>query len=332
MSLTPPEATDFPWRVRKVGQRFCNLHNDYRPGLREVARWKLKWGTADAASHGTLCEAFEPKTVSPDFATILQPDSGRIVVTWVGHSTFLLQVGGRNFLTDPHFGSHCAPVPLRGFRRQTPPGLKVGQLPRIDAILLSHNHYDHLDLASLRAVGHGIDIYCPTGVARLLRGVGARRLVEMSWGESSVFQGVRLVCLPAQHGSARTPFDRNGSLWCGWMFEHGERKAAFLGDTGYDPFFMEFGDRFGPIDLAMIPIGAYLPAWFMGPLHLNPEEAVRVHLDLKAKHSVAMHWGTFLLADEPLGEPALLLEQARRAAGVAPEAFRLLGLGETLVA
>ena len=329
--MNRPEANPFPWRVRRTGQRFCNLHNDYLPGFAQVARWKLGLRPADADVAGAACESFAPKTVASDSAAILQPAPGRIVATWVGHSTFLLQIGGRNFLTDPHFGTHCSPLPLRGFRRQTQPGLAVGQLPRIDAILLSHNHYDHLDLPSLRSVGPGTDIYCPTGVGRLLGGVGARRVVEMSWGESADFNGIRLLCLPAQHGSARTPFDRNGSLWCGWMLEHGERKAAFLGDTGYAPLFAEMGELLGPLDLAMIPIGAYRPSWFMRPLHLNPEEAVRVHLDLRAKLSVAMHWGTFLLGDDPLGEPALLLEQARQAAGVAPEAFRLLCLGETLV-
>ncbi len=330
--MNPSKANDFPWKARKLGQRFRNLHNDHLPGLAQVARWKLGWGPEEAAaSDESLCKEFEPKTVSPDFEAIFAPDPDRIVATWVGHSTFLLQIGGRNFLTDPHFGSHCAPVPLRGFRRQTPPGLSVSQLPRIDAILLSHNHYDHLDLQSLHALGRGTAIYCPTGVARLLRGIGARQVFELSWGESADFDGVHLFCLPAQHGSARTPFDRNGSLWCSWMLEQGGRKAAFLGDTGYHTLFMEFGNLWGPVDLAMIPIGAYRPAWFMRPLHLNPSEAVQVHLDLKAKHSAAMHWGTFLLADDPLGEPALLLKQAREAAGVSPEAFRLLGLGETWV-
>jgi N-acyl-phosphatidylethanolamine-hydrolysing phospholipase D len=278
-----------------------------------------------------MFKAFEPKMVTPNFGSILQLDPDRIVATWIGHSTFLLQIGGLNFLTDPHFGSHCAPVPLPAFRRKTEPGLKIEHLPRIDAILLGHNHYDHLDLSTLRLLGRGTDIYCPTGVGRLLGGIGARRVTEMSWGESALFNDVRLVCLPAQHGSARTPFDRNRSLWCGWMLEHSERRAAFLGDTGYAPLFAEIGEAFESIDLAMIPIGAYRPEWFMRPLHMNPAEAAQVHLDLKAKQSVAMHWGTFLLADDPLGEPPMLLEQARKAAGIEPEEFRVLGIGETIL-
>jgi len=277
-----------------------------------------------------LFKEHEPKRVEPDFASILCPDPECIVATWVGHSTFLLQIGGCNFLTDPHFGSHCSPVPLPGFRRRIEPGLRVGQLPRIDAVLLGHNHYDHLDLASLRAIGPGAEIFCSTGVGALLNGIGAKRVMELSWGDTFKFKEVELACLPAQHGSARTPFDRNFSLWCGWMVQSRGRKAAFLSDTAYAPFFSEIGEVFGPVDLALIPIGAYRPAWFMRPLHLDPTEAVRVHSDLKSKQSVAMHWGTFQLADDPLGEPPVLLERAKRLAGIEPESFRVLGIGETI--
>lgn len=273
---------------------------------------------------------FFPKQEQPDFSAIAQPDPNRIVATWVGHSTFLLQFGGRNFLTDPHFSTHCAPVPLPAFRRRTSPGLSVGQLPKIDAILLGHNHYDHLDLPSLRALAPGTEVFCPLGVGPLLKGIGAR-VTEMAWGEDADFDGIGMTCLPTQHGSARTPFDRNHSLWCGWMLEHRGKRVVFLSDTAYAPMFSEMGQLFGAVDFAMIPIGAYRPSWFMRPLHLDPAEAVQVHLDLRAKNSVAMHWGTFLLADDPLGEPAMLLHQARERAGIDPGAFRALGIGETLM-
>jgi len=320
-----------PWTIRKVGKQFCNLHGNYIPSWRDVARWKLGLEPRELVADPALCKACEPALVAPDFATLSQPDPSRIVATWVGHATFLLQIGGHQFLTDPHFGSYCAPLPLARYRRQTPPGLEISQLPLTDVILLSHNHYDHLDHGSLRALAPGKDIYCPLGVGRSLRGVGAQKVVELAWGESAWVGEVRLVCMPAQHGSGRTPFDRNRSLWCGWMIEHGDQRAFFAGDTGYSPLFREIGNYFGSINLAMLPIGAYRPSWFMRPLHADPAEAVQMHLDLRAKQSVAMHWGAFLLADEPLGEPALLLRQARAAAGVSAEAFRLLGLGETLV-
>ena len=291
--------------------------------------WKLRLRADDPGLDPSLCAAYEPWIATPNFMLIQKPDPQRIVATWVGHSTFLIQMGGLNLLTDPHFGAFCSPLPLRRFRRQTPPGLSIAQLPRIDAILLSHNHYDHLDLASLRELAPETEIYCPSGVGRLLRGLGARRIFELGWNESARLQDVRLICVPAQHGSARTPFDRNRSLWCGWGIESSTHRALFTGDTGYSPILKEIGARLGPIDLAMIPIGAYRPGWFMRPVHLNPSEAVQAHLDLGSKQSLAMHWGAFQLADEPFGEPALLLEQARKTAGVSPEAFYVLGIGET---
>lgn len=301
------------------------------PGWRDVARWKLGLGPQEPEIDAALCKSGEPSLVSPDFGLISNPDPMRIAATWVGHSTFLLQMGGIRFITDPHFSDSCSPLPLRRFQRQTPPGLEISQLPPVDAILLSHNHYDHLDLASLRAIAPGRDIFCPLGVSQSLQGLGARTVVEMEWGDAVQVGDVRLLCVPAQHGSARTPFDRNQSLWCGWVAEHGERRALFAGDTGYSPLFREMGELFGSFDLALIPIGAYRPSWFMRPLHTDPAEAVQIHLDLRARQSVAMHWGAFLLADEPLGEPALLLDQARKAAGISAEAFRLMGIGETLL-
>jgi N-acyl-phosphatidylethanolamine-hydrolysing phospholipase D len=164
----------------------------------------------------------------------------------------------------------------------------------------------------------------------------------MSWGDAGNFnnetdatgpedRSIRITCLPAQHGAARTPFDVNKTLWCGWLLEFRGRKIAFLGDSGYAPFFAELGRRFGPLDLAFIPIGAYEPRWFMHPLHMNPEEAVLVHRELRSKRSIAMHWGTFALADDPLAEAPRLLKAARSAAGLTQDEFSLLRLGETIL-
>lgn len=197
-------------------------------------------------------------------------------------------------------------------------------------MLLSHNHYDHMDRESLGALGFGTPIVCPAGVGRLLTRWGFRKVVEMTWSEARDVEGVRITCLPALHGSARTAFDRNQTLWCGWMVEHSGRRAAFLGDTGYAPFFREIGEALGPIDLAMIPIGAYRPFWFMRPLHLQPDEAVRVHLDLRSKLSLAMHWGTFALADDALSEPPFLLKEALLRHCVSATDFRLLRFGESV--
>jgi N-acyl-phosphatidylethanolamine-hydrolysing phospholipase D len=272
-----------------------------------------------------------PKAMRPNYAAIRHPDGRSVNLTWIGHSTFLIQMGGVNLLTDPHWSEYCAPLPLARYRRRTGPGLSLRELPRIDAVLLSHNHYDHLDRATLESLGRGSRIFCPTGMRALLRGWGFLSVSEHSWGETVSLEGVRLTALPAQHGSARTALDRNRSLWCGWMMESEACRVMFLGDTGYAPFFREFRTAFGAVDAALIPIGAYRPGWFMKPVHLNPWEAVQVHLELQARFSVAMHWGTFDLADEPLAEPPALLHQAREAAGVEPDRFQVVGQGSTLV-
>ena len=250
---------------------------------------------------------------------------------------------------DPHFSDYCSPVPSRAFLRRSCPGLCVEQLPPIDAVLISHCHYDHLDRKSLTSIqrrqGRAGDLalICPSGLKPLLHRWGLQPITEMSWGEAGDFHRargscgsdcdpVRITCLPAQHGAARTPFDANKTLWCGWLLEYRERKVAFLGDSGYAHFFADLGERFGPLDLAFIPIGAYKPRWLMQPLHMNPEDAICVHRELRSKRSISMHWGTFALADDPLSEPPQLMRAARSAAGLTEDDFSVLRIGETVLA
>jgi N-acyl-phosphatidylethanolamine-hydrolysing phospholipase D len=322
-------AIEFPWKARRRGKRFVNLCTDYVPKLRDVIRWKLGLGRREKTSSHTE-EGRPLETVAPDFIGMHRRLPDDIAATWFGHSTFLLQTGGCSFLTDPIFSSHCAPIPLKRFERKSPARLLLRDLPRIDAVLISHNHYDHLDRETLLALGTDVAIVCPVGVARLLKRWGFANVRELSWGESTGIGGVQIASFPTQHGSARSLFDRNQSLWCGWIVRHGGRATAFLGDTGYAPYFRELGDYFGPIDLALIPIGAYRPSWFMKPLHLDPAEAVRVHQDLRAGTSIAMHWGTFSLSDEPLDEPPRLLRETLGAMHIADEAFRIPRLNETI--
>lgn len=253
--------------------------------------------------------------------------------TWLGHASFLLQVGGQNVLTDPHLSARASPVGWAGPKRVSAPGLSHAQLPRIDAVLISHNHYDHLDLPSLRALerDHAPRYLVPSGVGALLRAQGFARVEELAWWQSASLGEGRVTAVPVQHFSGRGARDRNRSHWAGFVLELGGRRVFFAGDTGYSKDFADIGERFPQgMDLALIPIGAYEPRGFMAPVHVNPEEAVRIHQDVRSRLSIGMHWGSFRLTLEPLDEPPQRLRAALTAAQLPPESFRVLALGETL--
>jgi L-ascorbate metabolism protein UlaG (beta-lactamase superfamily) len=275
----------------------------------------------------------------PDVA-FLRDNRTQPTLTWVGHSTFLVQIAGRNLLTDPHLTERASPLRFAGPRRVVPPALALHELPHVDAVVVSHNHYDHLDLGTVRRLarqtGGSPTFYVPLGLKAWFAGHGMRKVVELDWWDQADEGELRFHLTPVQHWSSRTPWDANRTLWGGWMVEHRpavDRDAAFrfffAGDTGYSRDFLDIAARFAPIDLALLPIGAYEPRWFMQVMHVNPEEAVRIHLDLRARHSAAMHWGTFVLTDEPLDEPPHKLAAARRAAGVPAEQFFVMEHGET---
>ena len=222
-------------------------------------------------------------------------------VTFIGHSTVLIQAGALNFITDPIWSHRASPVQWAGPRRHRAPGLKLEDLPPLDAILISHDHYDHLDVSTLRSLRtqHRAQIFCPLGVAKLLRKLGFAEPVELDWWQSSGFSsGVRIHCTPAQHFSGRSLFDRNRTLWCGWLIENQHGNIYFAADTGFGPHFDEITRRFPPPRLALLPVGAYRPRWFMSPVHLSPDEAVKAHQILQAQTSIAIHHGTFRLADD----------------------------------
>lgn len=320
---------DFRWPAHRRNGRYKNIGDPWVPHLKDVLRWKLGSHLGKSAKVPST-PGLLPNRPSPSAVAIPSPNANEISVTWIGHSTALVQLGGMHFLTDPIFGDCGPPWPFPRLRRSQPPGLAIQELPRVDAIILSHAHYDHLDQESLVRLGLNIPIFCPVGVGRLLRHWGFSCVTERSWGEFCDFEETRLICLPAQHGAARTPFDRDTTLWCGWLLENRGRKVYFAGDTGYASYFHELASLFAPVDLALLPIGAYRPEWFMKPLHIDPAEAVKLHLDWKAKRSVAVHWGTFRLADEPLDEPGARLGNALAAAYLPGQSFRLLDFGETL--
>lgn len=249
--------------------------------------------------------------------------------TWLGHASFLLQGGGISLLVDPVFSEFCAPLPLPGLRRKVAPPCRIEDLPPIDHILLTHGHYDHLDLPTLRKIGGETPIIIAEGHARWLQHKGFGKVMELAWHENvEIAPGIRVTATPAQHFTARTPFDRDRSHWCGWLVEGEGCKLWHVGDSGYCPAFLEIGERYGPIDFGMIPIGAYLPRRIMRPMHMNPAEAVQAFLDARCRRAVAMHWGTFQLTDEPLGEPPLLLSKALREMSVPPDWFVAGDIGE----
>ena len=259
--------------------------------------------------------------------------AGRIAATFIGHSTFLIQTERSAILTDPVFTTHAGPFGRLGPRRVRRAAHAIADLPAVDLVLLSHNHYDHMQPASLRELDarFGPAFLTTLGNARFLRRIGLRRVSELDWWSREQVGDVEVTCTPAQHFSARGPRDRNRTLWGGFGLTVAGKTIYFAGDTGYCGHFVEIGARLPAIDAAFIPIGAYEPRWFMAPVHVNPEESVRVHRDCRARVSVAMHFGTFRLSDEGIDDPVTDLIAARDAAGVEPKAFLVPEFGETLI-
>ncbi len=250
-------------------------------GLRGLLKWQLvdRWLRPRPRDPAPRIVAAAPAIVARPHATVDQ-----IALTWIGHSTFLIQIGGSHVLTDPMWSERASPVRFAGPRRWTPPGIPFDALPPIDLVLVSHNHYDHLDDSTVRrlAAHHpGARWLAPLGVAPFLRRRGARDVLELDWWEETRLGSLALGCTPAQHFSARGFRDRNRTLWCGWSLAAPARQLFFAGDSGYHPEFAAIGDRFGPFHAALLPIGAYEPRWFMRPVHMNPEEAVQAFQDLQ---------------------------------------------------
>ena len=259
--------------------------------------------------------------------------------TWIGHSTVLLQFAGKNIITDPIFSQRASPVQWAGPRRLADPSMSIGELPPIDVVLLSHNHYDHLDRRSVQRIARANPTakwVAPLRLSRYTRRWGVRDVVELDWWGSAVVDGIRVTATPARHFSARGVGDRNKSLWCGFAIEGSGKRAYFAGDTAYHPAFTEIGERCGPFDFVMIPIGAYDPRWFMNIVHVDPEEAVRIYRDIIAARPndqnplmLAVHWGTFRLTDESMDEPPRRVTSRWRDVGLAADRLWIARFGET---
>lgn len=263
----------------------------------------------------------------------LRANRSEPTLTWIGHATFLLQINGKNILTDPHLTKRASPLPFGPPERFVRPGLDFDALPHIDAVVISHNHYDHLDQPTVKRLaaqaGGPPQFFVPLGIADWMAAQGIAGAIEMDWWEAADALDLRFHFVPAQHFSSRIGVDRNRTLWGGWVIEAANFRFYFAGDTGYSKDFADIGARFDGIDLAAIPIGAYNPRSIMAFMHVNPEEAVKIHQDVGARRSVAMHWGTFRLTLEPMDEPPQRLAKALEAEGLSPTDFFVMQHGET---
>jgi N-acyl-phosphatidylethanolamine-hydrolysing phospholipase D len=295
-----------------------------------VIKWALSRRKRPDA--GGFAQPLTPSPVPQD------PAPSSLTFTWIGHSTFLIRSGGISILTDPIWSDRASPVQFAGPRRHVPPGLSLEKLPLIDVVFISHDHYDHLDDHTVRLfVGRfpGTHWITPLGVGRFLRKRGASRVTELDWWERADVGNISAFCTPAKHFSGRYPWNRNSTLWSGWVIGFGNRRVFFAGDTAFHPDFADIARRFGPFDAAILPIGAYEPSWFMQAVHMSPEEAVAAYceiastLDASTCAFIPSHWGTFRLTDEPLAEPPERLREAWSKASLHQSHLRLISQGET---
>lgn len=312
-----------------------NLDGRGTPSWGDVWQWKFGLGPGEDPALSDPRARAPAAVEEPNLMRIGRPDPAVLQLTWIGHATWLIQIGGFSLLTDPIFSEDCSPFPVPRIRRAVPAALRPAGLPPIDAVLISHTHYDHCDTASLRGLRNVRACVVPLGVGPIVAPAIQGAVLEAGWGEkleaAVTGRTLSLTCVPAQHGSARTAWDRNTTLWCGWLIEVDGRRIYFAGDTADSALFDEFGSWLGEVDVALIPIGTYRPRWFMNRVHCDPAQAVRIHKAVGARRSLAMHWGVFPLADEPPGEPPLLLAEAAVSAGLAPGEFTAPAIGQTVI-
>lgn len=287
------------------GTRFINRDKIEAKGLSDLLRWMI----------GRKREPFTKRHESYIGKKPAELVDTGIMVTFVNHSTFLIQWNGLNILTDPIWSKRCSPFSFAGPKRMRPPGIRFEDLPPIDLVVISHNHYDHLDVPTIKMLETAYSplFIVPLGVKAFFDQKKIRNSIELDWWQS-VRTAITITSVPAQHFSGRGMFDRNRTLWSGYVLEAEDKKIYFAGDSGYGSLFNEIGKRLGPFDISLIPIGAYLPKWFMSPIHLSPEESVKVHQDVRSRQSIAMHFGTFPLADDGTGqaEEELILELEKK--------------------
>ncbi len=306
---------------------FINNYPIEQHGFGSLLKWQFSSIGEDRKILAFPLESNNPEWIRKN---ITEP-----TITWINHSTFLIQMDGVNILTDPIFSERCSPVQWAGPKRTTPVGLQLNELPPIDFIIISHDHYDHLDTGTVEQLeaqqkDNPPTWFVPLEVKKRLIEWGAKDVVELDWWDSQQHSGVDIHCVPAQHFSGRSLTDRNSTLWAGWVLIKNDKRFFFAGDTGYSPDFKEIGKRLGPFDVSFIPIGAYNPRWFMRGVHVDPYEAIDIHKDVQSKLSIGMHWGTFSLADEDMDEPPRALKDGLQKAGIPENHFLILKNGQML--
>mgnify|MGYP001317640647 CR=1 FL=1 len=301
----------------------------------------LRWLLIERALHP------RPRDPDPSSLTIAAPAfatpgaaAGDLTLTWVGHATFLIQIGGRNILTDPMWGERASPLRFAGPCRWVRPGVALDALPPIDAVVQSHNHYDHFDDGTVRELARRhprAHWFAPLGLGASLRRRGVMHVSELDWWEERRHEGITYTCTPAQHFSARGPWDRNRTLWCSWGIAAERRRVHFGGDSGLHPEYRRIGEVCGPFDAVLLPVGADEPRWFMRPVHMNPEEAVHACGEVSGAGTrgpgptpAAVNGGAFSLTDEPMDEPPRRLRAAWAAAGQPSSRLWIPAHGETL--
>jgi N-acyl-phosphatidylethanolamine-hydrolysing phospholipase D len=330
---TPPPVSPPPHH--RPGGGFRNpWPNAEVKGFKALLRWRLidrpREHLAPTPPDDSLPRA-TPSFYAP------RAQVGQRSATWVGHSTLLLQLGPLNVLTDPVWSKRASPLRWIGPKRMMSPGIVFDALPEIDVVLLSHNHYDHLDAPTARRIAQrfpNASWLCPLRLAPLLRSLGVRHLVERDWWQAVETPILKAVATPAQHFSARGLGDRGDTLWCGWTIESDGARVYFAGDTALHPEFDQIGSRLGPFDLLLLPVGAYEPRWFMRSVHMNPEDALEAYRAIVASSErkppcIPIHWGVFRLTDEPVNEPPRRWTEVWRRAGLDEASNWVMAIGET---
>jgi N-acyl-phosphatidylethanolamine-hydrolysing phospholipase D len=341
-----------PAKPHHTPQGFKNNYVDtVTKGFSELLRWQLErreQGLPRSAAQATPRQQPDLAAIKayPASTGVLSKRAAPPHITWIGHASMLVQAGGLNTLVDPIFSERASPVHFAGPRRAQAPGLALDDLPRIDVVLISHSHYDHLDKASVLEIARRSDaagrpalFVVPLGLKSWFTNLGISHVAELDWWDKQVYGAVEFYLTPVQHWSARSFGDRSETLWGGYAVFAPDLHWYYSGDTGYSKDFADTARHFstrpdagnaGGFDLALIAVGAYEPRWFMKQQHVNPMEAVQIHRDIRSRRSVGVHWGTFELTDEPLDEPPRGLQAATGATGLPAGEFTVMAIGQTL--